>query len=138
MTKKVIAIDGPAGAGKSTIAKQLARELGFIYVDTGALYRAVGLNALRLGVDTKDFDVIYVNNAVFEYISDTKTPQGILAVIKNQNVEEFQIGGYRHNKTNTLSVLLGEMIDCKLHYVGSVILGRKHPLYEEIIRDEFK
>ena len=48
-----IAIDGPAGAGKSTIAKTASRELGFIYVDTGALYRAVGLNALRLGKDTK-------------------------------------------------------------------------------------
>lgn len=49
-----IAIDGPAGAGKSTIAKTVSRELGYIYVDTGALYRTVGLNALRKGVDTKD------------------------------------------------------------------------------------
>ena len=48
-----IAIDGPAGAGKSTIAKTVSRELGFIYVDTGALYRAVGLNALKLGKNTK-------------------------------------------------------------------------------------
>lgn len=45
-----VAIDGPAGAGKSTIAKACARELGFIYVDTGALYRAVALNAVRKGV----------------------------------------------------------------------------------------
>ncbi len=52
MTK--IAIDGPAGAGKSTIAKTVSKELGYIYVDTGALYRTVGLNALRNGVDTKD------------------------------------------------------------------------------------
>ena len=48
-----IAIDGPAGAGKSTIAKRVSKELGFIYVDTGALYRAVGLNALKLGKNTK-------------------------------------------------------------------------------------
>ena len=48
-----IAIDGPAGAGKSTIAKTASKELGFIYVDTGALYRTVGLNALRLGKDTR-------------------------------------------------------------------------------------
>ncbi|MGN1316717.1 MAG: (d)CMP kinase [Acutalibacteraceae bacterium] len=48
-----IAIDGPAGAGKSTIAKTAAKELGFIYVDTGALYRTVGLNALRMGKNTK-------------------------------------------------------------------------------------
>ncbi len=51
-----IAIDGPAGAGKSTIAKTVSKELGYIYVDTGALYRTVGLNALRKGVDTKDAD----------------------------------------------------------------------------------
>ncbi len=49
-----IAVDGPAGAGKSTISKAAAKELGFIYVDTGALYRTIGLNALRLGVNTKD------------------------------------------------------------------------------------
>lgn len=49
-----VAIDGPAGAGKSTVARAAAKELGYIYVDTGALYRAVGLNALRLGVDTTD------------------------------------------------------------------------------------
>ena len=49
-----IAIDGPAGAGKSTVAKGLAKELGYIYVDTGALYRAIGVYALRKGIDTKD------------------------------------------------------------------------------------
>lgn len=48
---KAIAIDGPAGAGKSTLARMLAQKLGCIYVDTGALYRAVGLKLLRLGVD---------------------------------------------------------------------------------------
>lgn len=45
-----IAIDGPAGAGKSTIAKQLAKDLGFIYVDTGAMYRAIGLYFSRLNI----------------------------------------------------------------------------------------
>ena len=49
-----IAIDGPAGAGKSTIAKTVSKELGYIYVDTGALYRTVGLNVLRQGKDTKN------------------------------------------------------------------------------------
>ncbi len=49
-----IAIDGPAGAGKSTIAKTVSKQLGYIYVDTGALYRTVGLNALRLGKNTKN------------------------------------------------------------------------------------
>jgi cytidylate kinase len=54
--KKVIAIDGPSGAGKSTIAKLLATELGFEYLDTGALYRAAALNLVRLGLDEKTSD----------------------------------------------------------------------------------
>ena len=49
-----IAIDGPAGAGKSTIAKLVAKKRGFIYVDTGAMYRAMALYLLRTGVDTSD------------------------------------------------------------------------------------
>lgn len=49
-----IAIDGPAGAGKSTIAKTAAKELGFIYVDTGALYRAVGYYVFNKNIDPKD------------------------------------------------------------------------------------
>ena len=50
----IIAIDGPAGAGKSTVSRGAAKQLGFVYVDTGALYRAVGVNALRKGIDTRD------------------------------------------------------------------------------------
>lgn len=53
-----IAIDGPAGAGKSTVAKGVAKKLGYIYVDTGALYRAIGVFALRRGVDTKDAESV--------------------------------------------------------------------------------
>ena len=49
-----VAIDGPAGAGKSTIAKAVAKELNLIYVDTGAMYRAVALYMLREGVDLTD------------------------------------------------------------------------------------
>ncbi len=49
-----IAIDGPGGAGKSTVAKALAKSLGIVYVDTGALYRTVGVAALARSLDTKD------------------------------------------------------------------------------------
>ena len=49
-----IAIDGPAGAGKSTIAKEVARRLGFVYVDTGAMYRTMALHFIRSGIDPKD------------------------------------------------------------------------------------
>ena len=53
---KVVAIDGPSGAGKSTIAKMLADRLGFVYLDTGALYRAVALYFLRKGIRPEDDD----------------------------------------------------------------------------------
>lgn len=53
-----VAVDGPAGAGKSTISRAAAKELGFIYVDTGSLYRAVGVYALRNGIGTKDSENI--------------------------------------------------------------------------------
>lgn len=61
-----IAIDGPAGAGKSTIAKLLAAKLGILYLDTGAMYRAVGLKALNTGVDIADAA------AVEKMLADTK------------------------------------------------------------------
>jgi len=53
-----IAIDGPAGAGKSTVARILAERLGFVYLDTGAMYRAVTLKAIREGVDLHDGDAL--------------------------------------------------------------------------------
>ncbi len=53
-----IAIDGPAGSGKSTVALMVARELGFLYVDTGAMYRAVTLQALREGIDLNDWEAV--------------------------------------------------------------------------------
>lgn len=49
-----IAIDGPAGAGKSTVAKGVAKRLGIVYVDTGAMYRAIGLKTIRLGIPSDD------------------------------------------------------------------------------------
>ena len=55
---KVIAIDGPAGSGKSTVARRLAEHLGLEYLDTGAMYRAVTFAALRRGVDPADADDI--------------------------------------------------------------------------------
>ena len=55
---KVIAIDGPAGSGKSTVARRLAERLGLEYLDTGAMYRAVTFAALRRGIDPADTDPV--------------------------------------------------------------------------------
>src|SRR5262245_49926468 len=52
--RPIVAIDGPAGAGKSTVARRLAKELGFVLVDTGAMYRAVALAASRASVPWND------------------------------------------------------------------------------------
>lgn len=56
MEKKcfAVAIDGPSGAGKSTVAKGIAKRLGIVYVDTGAMYRAIGLKTVRLGIPSDD------------------------------------------------------------------------------------
>lgn len=61
-----VAIDGPAGAGKSTLSRAAAKKLGYIYVDTGALYRTVGLKFLNLGYDTE------LNCDIDEILKDTK------------------------------------------------------------------
>jgi CMP/dCMP kinase len=50
----IVALDGPAGSGKSTVAQRIAKKLGFMYINSGAIYRAVALWAMRLGVDLKD------------------------------------------------------------------------------------
>ena len=102
-----VAIDGPAGAGKSTIAKACARELGFIYVDTGALYRAVALNALRNGV-----------------LNDEK---GIVEMLKETTVE------LKFDETNTQRVFLNgkdvsdmdddELSDIRNREIGFIFQG---------------
>lgn len=71
-----VAIDGPAGAGKSTIAKAAAKALGYIYVDTGALYRTVALGAVRAGVLESD--------------------NGIAALLPNLHVELKFVDGSQH------------------------------------------
>lgn len=53
-----VALDGPAGAGKSTIARRVAQDLGIVYVDTGAMYRAIGLFVARQGLDTRNPDCV--------------------------------------------------------------------------------
>jgi len=76
----IVAIDGPAGAGKSTVAKILAKRLGFLYIDTGAMYRALTLKALDNNVDIRDEDKI--NRLALETRIDLRSnPDGSLSVI---------------------------------------------------------
>lgn len=76
-----IAIDGPASSGKSTIAKSISKKLGILYVDTGAMYRAVALFCIRKGISTTDEDA--VNSVLDEIDMDIKTIDGIQHIILN-------------------------------------------------------
>lgn len=58
MQYKSIAMDGPAGAGKSTLARQVAQKLGYLYVDTGAIYRTVALKTVKAGIDPKQAEQV--------------------------------------------------------------------------------
>ncbi len=81
MAKKIsIAIDGPAGAGKSTIAKSLAKELGFYYVDTGAIYRTVAYFMDLLGVAPKDVDGVtrYIDELTIDIDYDENGQQHMI------------------------------------------------------------
>jgi len=73
LTKRItIAIDGPAGSGKSTVARRIAEKLGYLYIDTGAMYRAVALWALRRGVALSDMHRLeqLANEAAIEFAPD--------------------------------------------------------------------
>ena len=82
-----VALDGPAGAGKSTIAREVARRLGFLHVDTGALYRAIGLDALRRGADPANPE------EVLPFLEDTRvslkfTGEGQRIYLRGEDVSE--------------------------------------------------
>lgn len=82
MRKINVAIDGPAGAGKSTVAKEVAKRLGFIYIDTGAMYRALTLQALELGIDIND------ENRLNEYLE-----KHIIQLINENDIQKVKIDG---------------------------------------------
>ncbi len=78
----VITIDGPAGSGKSTVAKIVAKELGFLYLDTGAIYRALGYLALSKGIDLNDEDKVV--KLIDEMELDIKIQEGSQRIYLNK------------------------------------------------------
>jgi CMP/dCMP kinase len=89
----IVAIDGPAGAGKSTIARSLARKLGFTYIDTGAMFRAVALWAIRANVDLNDLHKLehLARAAVIEFEGDSKVllnGEDVTAAIRDPQVSK--------------------------------------------------
>lgn len=88
MTKSIqIALDGPAAAGKSTIAKIVAEKLGYIYIDTGAMYRAITLKALESGIDLGDSEE--AGNLLRDTAIDLQpSPNGQLVFLDGRNITE--------------------------------------------------
>lgn len=90
MDFKVIAIDGPAGAGKSTIAKKLAERIGYTYIDSGAMYRAVTLKVLKEEIQLKELDSIIkvAENTDIDFRDNSIYIDGVLAdaEIREENV----------------------------------------------------
>ncbi len=93
MKQHAIAIDGPAGAGKSTVAKMLAKRLGYVYIDTGAMYRATTYKAMRLKINLENpDDYSFLETTEMKFIDDVLYVDGeeitkkIRTNIVNQNV----------------------------------------------------
>lgn len=90
-----VAIDGPAGAGKSTIAKAAAKELGFIYVDTGALYRAVAYNAVKNGV-------IDDEQGIISMLDDTKVELKYVEGVQSVYLNGEDVSGFIRTPENSM------------------------------------
>lgn len=83
----IVAIDGPSGAGKSTIAKRIARQLNYLYVDTGAMYRAIGLKALRENPELDNPSQI-ASLAQSSLIELTDSPEGVRVFLDGNEVTQ--------------------------------------------------
>ena len=82
-----VAIDGPGGAGKSTISKAIAKRLGIIYVDTGALYRTVGYFARENGLSVEDAKVSELITPLLDKINIEIAPDAIEIITLKQEIE---------------------------------------------------
>ena len=156
-----IAIDGPSGAGKSSLAKELARRLGLAYVDTGALYRTVGLYASRAVADVKDADAVaaalggckvairFIDGDQHVFLGDEdvsgliRTPEASMnasAVSAQPKVREFLLGVQKDMASKDGVIMDGRDIgtvimpdaDCKM-FVFASAKARAERRYKELV-----
>lgn len=100
---KNIAIDGPAGAGKSTIAKIVAKKLGYIYVDTGAMYRSMALACLQAGVDIND-EIAVCNICKLQSVEIKYENEEQIVLLNGKNVNQFIRAEEVGNATSVIAV----------------------------------
>lgn len=158
MKKIAIAIDGPAAAGKSTVAKLVAKKLGFTYIDTGAMYRAVTLYCLEKNVDCQndeevnklineirielhpDYRVILNDRDVTKEIRSTPVAQNVSYIAANKAVRLFLVDQQRLLAENTSVVMDGRDIgtyvlpnaEVKIFQIASVETRAKRRYLENI------
>lgn len=124
MTSTVIAIDGPAAAGKGTLARRLADHFGYAYLDTGSIYRAVGLKVLRTGQDPQD-------PAAAEQAARALTPEELFSLQKDPDLRT-EAGGQAASKVAAIPGVRAALLDFQRHFAatppggcpGAVLDGR--------------
>src|SRR5690554_5231689 len=128
----VVAVDGPAGAGKSTISKRVAKILNLEYIDTGAMYRALTLKILRKGINPKDVTkimevmeetiIFFKNNHI--YLDGTKVDEEIRKNIVNKHVSEISKIGKVREKMVDMQRKLSESTNVIMdgRDIGTVVL----------------
>ena len=131
-----IAIDGPAGAGKSTIARKVAKELGFIYVDTGAMYRAMALYMINNGIDASesekisatcqsaDITIKYENGIQVVYLNGANVNSLIRTEAVGNMASASSVNGDVRKKLVELQQKLAQTTDVVMdgRYIGTVVL----------------
>lgn len=158
MKNLVIAVDGPAGAGKSTIAKLIAKELNIIYIDTGAMYRALTYKVLRENIDLnnieeivkvlKDTDINFINNHIYldgevvdEEIRTNIINNNVSQVAKIKEVREKLVNIQRQISNNNSVIMDGRDIGSHVlphadfkFYISATPEERGKRRYEELIK----
>ncbi|MGI8939029.1 MAG: (d)CMP kinase, partial [Iamia sp.] len=123
---RVIAIDGPAGSGKSTIAKKLATRLGLEYLDTGAMYRGVAFSALRRGLDPSDHGDVarIVGDIAMEVADGVVTVDGVDATIEIRGPEVTRAVSLVAANPDVRTELVRRQREWAAERAGGVLEGR--------------
>ncbi len=104
MSNKVVAIDGPSASGKSTVSKASAKALGFIYVDSGAMYRGVTWAALKRGVDVNDHSAVLASLQASDWTFSVENGAAVFAIDGYKPVDELREKDVRESVSEVASI----------------------------------